>query len=154
MEKALRACLAGGKFNGISEQRSEAMRSVRSKANKTTEARLRFAMVQAGIVGWKIMPSSLLGNPDFIFSEIKLAIFTDGCFWHGCPVCHHSKIKSHSRFWTEKINRNRTRDRKVTRKLRSQGWSVLRMWEHELRDRAGLQRCIYKLRRLLNRYGV
>jgi DNA mismatch endonuclease (patch repair protein) len=132
METVLRAHLPGGNFGHVSKQRSAAMRSVKGKANGTTENRLRFAIVRAGLRHWRVHPPGIAGNPDFVFPRTKLAIFTDGCFWHGCPTCYHSPIKAHSDYWTEKVNRNRARDLRLTRSLRSQGWRVIRVWEHEL----------------------
>ena len=70
-------------------------------------------------------------RPDFIFRQARLAVFVDGCFWHGCPR-HGTKPKSNAAFWRKKISRNQARDRLVTRTLRRAGWRVLRIWEHDL----------------------
>ena len=73
--------------------------------------------------------------PDFVFRQQRLAIFVDGCFWHGCPK--HSNMPANNRaFWMKKLTGNQTRDRLVTRTLRKNGWRVLRVWEHELRKPA------------------
>lgn len=133
MERALRAQLLHGRFEGVSEKRSQAMRAVKGRKNKTTEMRLRSALVRASIHGWKMRMPGTLGMPDFIFPREKVAVFTDGCFWHGCPRCYHSPIKSNTAYWTEKIKRNISRDRRVNRRLRNAGWRVLRFWEHELK---------------------
>jgi DNA mismatch endonuclease (patch repair protein) len=70
----------------------------------------------------------MLGAPDFVFPRERVALFVDGCFWHGCP--RHTRIpKSRSEFWVPKLRRNRVRDRKVTRYLRARGWRVIRVWE-------------------------
>jgi DNA mismatch endonuclease (patch repair protein) len=66
-----------------------------------------------------------------IFRARKLAVFVDGCFWHGCPR-HFIKPRNNAAFWRKKIAANRTRDRLVTRTLRQLGWKVVRVWEHEL----------------------
>jgi len=78
---------------------------------------------------------------------LKLAVFVDGCFWHGCPV-HGTKPKHNAKFWREKIARNRARDRLVTRTLRAGGWRVLRIWAHALM-RKHERRLLERLRRAL-----
>lgn len=117
------------------------MRAVRGSGNRTTELRFRFALVGAGLRGWTTNNHDLPGHPDFIFRGIKLAVFLDGCLWHGCPVCRHP-FKTRRSFWNAKIARNRQRDRKVTRQLRARQFRVLRFWEHDLDD---LRRCIEEL---------
>ena len=72
----------------------------------------------------------LVVRPDITFSRKRLAIFVDGCFWHGCPD-HMSWPRSNKGFWKQKIEANRQRDRKQERQLRAAGWTVLRVWEHE-----------------------
>ena len=67
-------------------------------------------------------------RPDFIFRAQRVAVFVDGCFWHGCPR-HGTRPRQNRKFWDEKIARNRERDRLVTRRLRQRGWTVLRLWE-------------------------
>ena len=70
---------------------------------------------------------------DISFPRQRVAVFIDGCFWHGCPAhCQHSK--SNVRFWRHKLERNRERDVQMTALLRSLGWTVLRYWEHEPAD--------------------
>ncbi len=70
-------------------------------------------------------------NVDFVFPKQRLAIFVDGCFWHGCPK-HATQPKNNAAFWRRKLDGNRRRDALVTRTLRRAGWRVLRVWEHEL----------------------
>lgn len=86
-------------------------------------------------------------RPDFVFSKLKLAVFVDGCFWHGCPR-HGTKPKHNAAFWRKKISANQVRDRLVNRTLRSLGWRVLRIWEHEL-TRKNERRLLARLRRHL-----
>ena len=76
----------------------------------------------------------VFGRPDFVFFAYHLAIFVDGCFWHGCPN-HATKPKGNAEFWRRKFVANKDRDRLVTRNLRARGWRVLRIWEHELARR-------------------
>jgi DNA mismatch endonuclease, patch repair protein len=111
-------------------ERSRIMSAIRGKGNKSTEERLRKLLKEQGIKGWRChLPFP--GRPDFCFPKFHLAIFVDGCYWHGCPACFKLP-KQNTTFWAEKIARNRTRDRRNTRKLRSEGWSVMRIWEHSL----------------------
>ena len=70
-------------------------------------------------------------RPDFVFRSVRLALFVDGCFWHGCPK-HGTKPKGNAAFWRNKFARNKQRDARVTRTLRSANWRVLRIWEHDL----------------------
>jgi DNA mismatch endonuclease, patch repair protein len=75
--------------------------------------------------------SSLRITADIVFSRRKICIFIDGCFWHGCPL-HFKLPRNHSDWWLEKIEDNKTRDERQTRKLQERGWTVLRYWEHEI----------------------
>ena len=113
------------------EKRSEVMSRVRGEGNKATELRLISVFRARGIKGWR-RRAKVFGKPDFVFPKLKLAVFVDGCFWHGCPA--HGTIPATRRdFWEAKITRNRARDREVNRELKARGWRVLRLWEHELR---------------------
>lgn len=117
-------------------QRSERMSRVRAAANKSTELRLITLLREHRITGWR-RGTPLPGKPDFVFRAHKVAVFVDGCFWHGCPR-HGRTPKTRVAFWTAKLARNSQRDRAVTRALRKSGWMVLRVWECALgRSRAG-----------------
>jgi DNA mismatch endonuclease, patch repair protein len=70
---------------------------------------------------------------DIVFVKHKVAVFVDGCFWHGCPI-HGTWPKSNPKFWREKIETNRKRDAQTTHVLIEAGWKVLRVWEHEPTD--------------------
>jgi len=131
MEKALRKQLPGGAFDDVSSPRSNTMRAIRGWGNRSTELRLRFALVRAGISGWQLRPNGLPGRPDFLFADARLAVFVDGCFWHACPRCGHAP-KTRSEYWNAKLRRNSDRDVLVTGALRNAGYAVLRFWEHEL----------------------
>lgn len=112
------------------QQRSRVMAAVRSRGNKNTELKLVAILRAAGITGWR-RHLTVVGRPDFVFRRYRLTIFVDGCFWHGCRW-HCRMPKSRKSFWTDKIARNRARDRKVRRLLYKDGWKVLRFWEHTL----------------------
>lgn len=150
MESRLKCQLPGGEFTDVSEVRSRTMAAIRGKGNKTTERRLRFTMVRAGLCGWTLQDSSLPGKPDFLFPRLKVAIFVDGCFWHACEKCSHLP-QTRSSFWAVKLDRNRERDHKVNRTLRALGFHVLRIWEHELAD---TQRCIAKVQKMLQKSRI
>src|SRR5262249_7565758 len=75
------------------------------------------------------------GRPDIVITARKLAVFVDGCFWHGCPV-HYSRPSTQADYWAEKLRRNVERDRRQTLALEALGWTVLRTWEHEVHDDA------------------
>lgn len=111
-------------------KRSEVMSKIRGKGNKDTEVALAKLFRADGITGWR-RHYPITGRPDFAFPKCKLAVFVDGCFWHGCPR-HGVQPKGNKKFWLEKLDANKARDRKVNRMLRANGWRVLRIWEHDL----------------------
>jgi DNA mismatch endonuclease, patch repair protein len=117
----------------------------RARGTRATEWRFRSLLVRSAIRGWKLgHDSGLVGRPDVIFPRKRVAVFLDGCFWHGCRRCRSIPITNHA-FWAAKIETNRERDRRVRRLLRADGWCVLEVWEHELRlDDLGV------LRRVVN----
>ena len=112
-------------------KRSKLMSRVRGKGNKSTELRLAGLFREHGITGWR-RHQPLPGKPDFVFRKERLAVFVDGCFWHGCPRCY-TKPKQNAKFWQGKIGANKRRDRRVARQLRADGWSVCRIWECRLK---------------------
>lgn len=106
------------------------MSRIRGRGNKETELALAKILRRNGITGWR-RHQPLFGKPDFTFRRQRIVVFVDGCFWHGCP--RHSNIPASNRdFWEKKLSANKLRDRLVTRTLRSQGWLVVRLWEHDL----------------------
>jgi DNA mismatch endonuclease (patch repair protein) len=113
-------------------KRSQVMSRIRSRGNKATELRLAAIMRAHGITGWR-HHQPLPGRPDFVFRRQRLAVFVDGCFWHGCRW-HCRMPKSRRRFWTTKIARNKERDREVRRALFSSGWRAFRVYEHQLTE--------------------
>nr|WP_307801615.1 very short patch repair endonuclease [Actinomadura violacea] len=75
---------------------------------------------------------------DLVFTRARVAVFMDGCFWHGCPQ-HHTKSATNAGYWAEKVRRNRERDAETDRLFFEAGWLVLRFWEHDEPDKAALQ---------------
>jgi DNA mismatch endonuclease (patch repair protein) len=106
------------------------MRRIRARGNKSTELRLIRAMRDGKMVGWR-RGWKMVGNPDFVFPKARVAVFVDGCFWHGCRKCFRTPTANKD-YWVLKIGTNRERDRRISRTLRQRGWSVLRIWEHDL----------------------
>ena len=112
-------------------KRSSVMSRIRGHGNKDTELALMKLFRQHHITGWR-RNQNIFGKPDFIFRRNRLALFVDGCFWHGCPK--HCKISAGNHaFWKKKFAANKARDRRVNRELRRLGWQVARIWEHELK---------------------
>lgn len=127
--------------------RSRVMSRIPAKGNKGTEARAARIFREEKITGWR-RHAPLPGKPDFIFRKERVALFIDGCFWHCCP--RHGRFPDDNPgYWIPKLQRNATRDRRVNRLLRSRGWRVLRIWEHDLRVRSRA-RFIGRVRRFLN----
>jgi DNA mismatch endonuclease, patch repair protein len=111
-------------------ERSRVMRAVKSSGNKSTELRIIRLFKQHGLKGWR-RNYPLFGKPDFVFPKTRVALFCDGCFWHGHD-CRNTKPKQNAEFWEKKIGRNIRRDRETTRELTERGWAVVRIWECEL----------------------
>jgi DNA mismatch endonuclease, patch repair protein len=135
-------------FGGLS--RSALMSRIRSSRNATTEIRLLALLRAKRLNGWR-RNYPLVGKPDFVFPAAKLAVFVDGCFWHGHGCGRNLTPVRNASAWSDKITRNQRRDRRINRKLRSLGWSVVRIWECALakhpeiyvrRIRGALQRSV------------
>jgi DNA mismatch endonuclease (patch repair protein) len=108
------------------------MSRIRGKRNERTELRLARLMRASGIFGWR-RHLPIPGRPDFSFRNQKVAVFVDGCFWHGCPRCFRLPRQNRA-FWKPKIEGNRKRDRSVNGRLRRLGWKVVRIRECQLKD--------------------
>src|SRR5258708_33881784 len=113
-------------------KRSAVTARIRRSGNKDSELRMIALFRAHGITGWR-RNQRLFGKPDFVFRRERVAVFVDGCFWHGCPRPKHAPLpKNRADWWAKKLAQNKTRDRIVTRTLRSQGWEVIRVWEGSL----------------------
>lgn len=91
------------------------------------------------------LPGAMRARPDVVFTRRKVAVFVDGCFWHGCPV-HGRTPTTNVDYWSVKLARNLARDRLQTRALQDAGWTVIRIWEHEDLD-SGRDRVVSALQR-------
>jgi DNA mismatch endonuclease (patch repair protein) len=148
-------------------ERSAVMSRIRAKGNERTELVMARMFRAAGLNGWRrhltirlkdLRPETMRASdgtrflprvrPDFTFPTAKLALFVDGCFWHGCPRCYRSP-KTRSRFWRAKVGRNQERDLFQTRALRRRGWRVLRVRECAL----SVRRAEATLRRIARALG-
>lgn len=87
-----------------------------------------------GLKGWKKNCREVIGKPDVAFPIQKVAIFLDGCFWHGCPHCQRPLPQTNSEYWRKKIERNKELANIYQDNLSKNGWSTIRIWEHEMRD--------------------
>lgn len=115
------------------------MSAVRSSNNRSTERRFRALVVQRGFIGWHLHDRSLPGCPDFVFQQRQLAIFIDGCFWHGCPTCYR-RPASRRAYWDKKVRANVARDKRTNEVLKLRGWRSIRFWEHDVKEAP--ERCL------------
>lgn len=114
------------------------MSSVKSYGNASTELKMLALLRANKLSGWR-RHASIAGKPDFSWLKKKVALFVDGCFWHGCPHCYR-KPKSNIAYWKNKVEQNRKRDLKINRYLRSKGWAVIRVWECQISRKATINR--------------
>lgn len=123
-------------------RRGELMSRVRSTGNQTTEKKLAFLLRKVGLTGWR-RHQPLPGQPDFVWPKVKVAVFVDGCFWHGHNCGKNVTPKTNAKAWRDKIERNRARDQRVARSLRWLGWKVIRIWECRLTKEPN--RCVRRI---------
>jgi len=112
------------------EQRSSVMRAVKSKNTRSTELKLMQYFRANHITGWR-HNYQVKGHPDFVFLKQRIAIFVDGCFWHGHD-CRNTRPADNAEYWTKKREKNIQRDRETTDRFVKRGWRVIRIWECEL----------------------
>ncbi|MCS6956550.1 MAG: very short patch repair endonuclease [Patescibacteria group bacterium] len=113
-------------------QRSFNMSKIRSLNTKIEKA-FRSLLYKNGYFKYTINNKKITGNPDIFFPKKKLAIFIDGCFWHGCKKCF-KKPKSNLEYWHKKISRNLLRDKEINKKLKKEKIKFLRFWGHEIKN--------------------
>ncbi|MCE9652091.1 MAG: very short patch repair endonuclease [Nitrosarchaeum sp.] len=122
------------------EKRSWVMSRIRG-TNTKIDLQMK-KMLQENKIKFEMYPK-MFGNPDFVLKNKKIIIFCDGDFWHGYR--YHEKKKLPKKYWRDKIETNMKRDKRITRKLRREGWSVLRFWEHDIEKRTDV--CINRILR-------
>lgn len=122
------------------------MAAVKSRDGRSTERRLRAVLVSGRVAGWRMQGNDLPGRPDFYFPRKRLAVFVDGCFWHGCVRCYR-RPHSSQEYWDSKVKTNAARDRRSRSRLRRMGWRTLRLWEHDVRLTPG--RAVDRIRKAL-----
>ncbi len=115
------------------KKRSEIMKKVRSKNNKSTELKLIQIFNENHIVGWR-RNYPVKGHPDFVFLDSKVAVFVDGCFWHGHD-CRNTHPSDNAEYWAKKRERNIRHDKEMTALFEQRGWTVIRIWECELKKK-------------------
>ena len=115
------------------QQRSQIMRKVKSSGNKSTELRLISVFKENNISGWR-RNYAVKGHPDFVFLKMKIAVFVDGCFWHGHD-CRNTTPSDNKEYWDRKRQRNIQHDREVTAIFEARRWTVIRIWECELKKK-------------------
>lgn len=124
------------------EKRKKVMCSIKSKNSKPE------------LILWSVLDHrsfrrypKITGRPDIGCQKRKIAIFVDGCFWHGCPNCYKPPTTRAS-YWAEKLERNTTNDRKVNELLGRKGFKVLRFWEHQIIE--DIDSCLKDIREAIN----
>ena len=113
------------------DQRRLNMSRIRG-SNTKIEVLLRKALHARGL-RYRVSAKPLTGlrrTADLVFPRAKVAVFLDGCFWHGCPE-HHTVAAANAKFWADKVSGNRARDRDTDARLKEAGWVSVRVWEHE-----------------------
>lgn len=129
------------------EQRRKNMQAVRSRGSKIE------VLLMKALWGRRLRFSknddSVFGKPDIVFKQKKIAVFVDSEFWHGKDWKKHKKDhKTNKAFWINKIERNIERDKKVNRKLKKEGWKVIRIWGKQILKQT--EKCIEKVERIVN----
>ena len=113
--------------------RSRIMASIKSKDTKP-ELLIRKLLWAKG-KRYRVHDKSIIGTPDISSKKSKIAVFIDGCFWHGCTSCCDPP-STNMTFWSKKITTNRMRRSFVKNELISRGWQVMEFWEHDVKDKS------------------
>lgn len=113
------------------EKRSAIMKKIKGKGNLSTEVKLMQIFKKNGITGWQ-RNYPAIGKPDFVFLDKRIAVFADGCFWHG-HSCRNIIPKQNANYWNKKRKNNIDRDRKISLLFARRGWEVLRFWECDIK---------------------
>ncbi|MEZ7892706.1 MAG: very short patch repair endonuclease [Candidatus Wallbacteria bacterium] len=127
------------------QTRSKIMQKVKS-FDTSIEVKLRKELWKHEIKGWRKNYKKLIGKPDIVFTKYKIAIFINGCFWHGCPKCYRLP-QTNKKYWINKVNKNTLRDKNNIKILMKIGWTVINFWEHEINN--NILKCINKIKKNL-----
>lgn len=114
-------------------KRSQIMKAVKSTGNKSTEMKLIQYFYTHQITGWR-RHYKVKGHPDFVFLKKRIAVFVDGCFWHG-HECRNIKPADNAEYWEKKRKANMRHDKEITELFEARGWTVIRIWECELKKK-------------------
>jgi len=139
--------------------RSQVMSRIRGSENRDTELALAKLLRRNGITGWRRhrrigvtsadssdVRRGRYTRPDFAFARARVVVFVDGCFWHGCGK-HANFPATNTKFWKAKLTANKSRDRLVNRRMKTMGWIVVRIWEHQLTSNPDA--CVRRIKRAL-----
>lgn len=128
-------CVVGGQRLAYPSPSSSAVTRVMKsnrKVDTKPEVLIRSSLHACGMrfrKNYELRLAALRVRPDIVFTRRKVAVFVDGCFWHGCPE-HGTRPRVNQAYWDPKLERNRRRDCAVDSALRDAGWRVIRLWEH------------------------
>ncbi len=125
------------------EDRRKTMQAVKGKGTRL-EKRLWAMLAGMRLNGWKKNPETITGKPDVVFPSQQIAVFIDGCFWHGCPHCQRKLPVTNREYWEKKIKRNVALAQIHNEQLEQDGWTVIRIWEHEMANTAKIRERIRK----------
>lgn len=130
------------------QKRSEIMSRVKSNNNTSTELQVIKLFKDHKIKGWR-RKYKIKGKPDIVFLNKKIAIFIDGCFWHGCQK--HCRIpETNQDYWKKKIKNNFERDILINEYLRKIGWKVIRIWEHDVKNMELRENILNNIKKLIS----
>lgn len=116
------------------EDRRKTMQAVKGKGTRL-ERRLWAMLAGMGLKGWRKNVADIAGKPDVVFSSRRVVVFIDGCFWHGCPTCNRKLPQTNREYWDRKICRNIELAKLHNEQLQNDGWTIVRIWEHEMSDK-------------------
>lgn len=133
-----------------SESASRLMSAIKGK-DTSPEIVLRRELRRQGLCGYRVHMKDAPGRPDIAYKGQKVAIFVHGCFWHRCPKCSPHSPKANSEYWEAKFTRNVERDERKRLELESEGWAVLVIWEHGIKENPWM--CVNRIEGLLIRRG-
>ena len=135
--------------NLTKEQRQKNMRAIQCRDTKI-EVLVCKALWNNGI-RYRKNVKTLPGKPDIAIKKFKIVIFLDSCFWHKCPL-HFKRPKSNLEYWDKKITRNVERDKEVNNFYIDNDWHILRVWEHQLKNKKEIERTIKDIIDFIKKY--